>query len=74
MAMKATPVTCNIARLPERTLHLEAGDRIQFYQPAGKLMFCPGAPGSREPIRLLLDHELHSREDEVTPRCACWSA
>jgi|SRR5882724_1686084 len=51
----------------ERTLHLEAGDRIQFYHRQVTLMLLPGAPGSREPIRLLLDHELQQPgEDEVT--------
>jgi hypothetical protein len=50
----------------ERTLHLETGDRIQFYHRQVTLMLLPGAPGSREPIRLLLDHEPQQPgEDEV---------
>src|SRR5665213_3240656 len=50
----------------ERTLHLETGDRIQFYHRQVTLMLLPGAPGSREPIRLLLDHEpQRPGEDEV---------
>lgn len=50
----------------ERTLHLETGDRIQFYHRQVTLMLLPGAPGSREPIRLLLDLELQQPgEDEV---------
>ncbi|MEI6271665.1 MAG: transposase [Chloroflexota bacterium] len=50
----------------KRTLHLEAGDRIQFYHRQVTLMLLPGAPGNREPIRLLLDHEPQQPgEDEV---------
>jgi hypothetical protein len=50
----------------ERTLHLETGDRIQFYHRQVTLMLLPGAPGTREPIRLLLDHEpQRPGEDEV---------
>jgi hypothetical protein len=50
----------------ERTLHLATGDRIQFYHRQVTLMLLPGAPGGREPIRLLLDHEpQRSGEDEV---------
>ena len=50
----------------ERTLHLETGDRTQFYHRQVTLMLLPGAPGSREPIRLLLDHEMQKPgEDEV---------
>jgi DDE family transposase len=41
----------------QRTLHLEAGDRIQFYHRQVTLMLLPGAPPGREAIRLLLDHE-----------------
>jgi hypothetical protein len=50
----------------ERTMHLETGDRIQFYHRQVTLMLLPGAPSSREPIRLLLDHEpQRAGEDEV---------
>ena len=50
----------------QRTLHLETGDRTQFYHRQVTLMLLPGAPGSREPIRLLLDHEMQKPgEDEV---------
>jgi hypothetical protein len=50
----------------ERTLHLETGDRIQFYHRQVTVMLLPGAPGGREPIRLLLDLEpQRPGEDEV---------
>lgn len=50
----------------QRTLHLETGDRIQFYHRQVTLMLLPDAPRSREPIRLLLDHEPQlPGEDEV---------
>ncbi|MGD1071562.1 MAG: hypothetical protein ABSB15_15590 [Bryobacteraceae bacterium] len=41
----------------ERTLHLETGDRMQFYHRQVTLMRLPGTPGGRDPIRLLLDRE-----------------
>jgi len=50
----------------ERTLHLETGDRVQFYHRQVTLMLLPGALPGREPIRLLLDHEPQRvGEDEV---------
>lgn len=50
----------------QRTIHLETGDRIQFYHRHVTLMLLPGAPPGREPLRLLLDHEPQlTGEDEV---------
>ena len=50
----------------KRTLHLETGDRVQFYHRQVTLMLLPGTPGGRKPIRLLLDHEPQlPGEDEV---------
>jgi hypothetical protein len=59
----------------ERTLHLATGDRIQFYHRQVTLMLLPGASGSREPIRLLLDHEpQRPGRMKSPPPCACWIA
>jgi hypothetical protein len=50
----------------QRTIHLESGDRIQFYHRQVTLMLLPAAPPGREPVRLLLDHEpQRTGEDEV---------
>ena len=41
----------------QRTIHAEAGDRIQYYHRNVTLMLLPGAPPGRPAGRLLLDHE-----------------
>jgi hypothetical protein len=51
----------------QRTIHLESGDRTQFYHRQVTLMLLPAAPPGREPVRLLLDHEpQRAGEDELT--------
>ena len=51
----------------QRTIHTPKGDRIQYYHRQVTLMLLAGTPGSRPPIRLLLDHEpQRPGEDEVT--------
>lgn len=50
----------------QRTIHAEAGDRIQYYHRQVTLMLLPGAPPGRPAVRLLLDHEpQRPGEDEV---------
>jgi hypothetical protein len=50
----------------QRTIHLESGDRIQYYHGHVPLMLLPDAPPGRPPVRLLLDHEpQRPGEDEV---------
>ncbi|MGB2626285.1 MAG: transposase [Candidatus Acidiferrum sp.] len=50
----------------QRTIHSEAGDRIQFYHRQVTLLLLPGALPGREVVRLLLDHEpQRPGEDEV---------
>lgn len=51
----------------QRTIKTEQGDRIQYYHRQVALLLVPGAPPSRKPLRLLLDHEpQRDGEDEVT--------
>jgi len=51
----------------QRTIHSEAGDRIQYYHRQVVLMLLPDAPPGRPPVRLLLDLEPQQPgEDEVT--------
>jgi hypothetical protein len=50
----------------KRTLHLETGDRTQYYHRQVTLLLAPGAPPGRPPLRILLDHEPQlPGEDEV---------
>ena len=50
----------------QRTIHTDAGDRIQYYHRHVTLMLLPGAPPGRPAVRLLLDHEpQRPGEDEV---------
>ena len=50
----------------QRTIHTDAGDRIQYYHRHVTLMLLPGAPSGRPAVRLLLDHEpQRPGEDEV---------
>ena len=41
----------------QRTIHTDAGDRIQYYHRHVTLMLLPGAPPGRPAVRLLLDQE-----------------
>jgi hypothetical protein len=50
----------------QRTIHLESGDRIQYYHRHVTVMLLPDAPPGRPPVRLLLDQEpQRPGEDEV---------
>lgn len=50
----------------QRTVHTEAGDRIQYYHRQVTLMLLPDALPARPAIRFLLDHEpQRPGEDEV---------
>jgi DDE family transposase len=50
----------------QRTVPVGGADRVQYYHRQVTLMLLPGAPPSREPIRLLLDQEpQRTGEDEV---------
>jgi len=50
----------------KRTIHLETGDRTQYYHRQVTLLLVPGAPPGRPPLRILLDHEPQlPGEDEV---------
>ncbi|MEI8326981.1 MAG: transposase [Betaproteobacteria bacterium] len=50
----------------ERTVHFDSGDRTQYYHRQVTLLLVTGAPASREPLRILLDHEPQlPGEDEV---------
>jgi Transposase DDE domain len=49
-----------------RTVHFDSGDRTQYYHRQVTLMLVTGAPASREPLRILLDHEPQlPGEDEI---------
>ena len=50
----------------QRTIHLENGDRVQYYHRHVTMMLLPDAPPGRPAVRLLLDHEpQRPGEDEV---------
>jgi hypothetical protein len=50
----------------QRTVPVAGVDRVQYYHRQVTLMLLPGAPPSRDPVRLLLDHEpQRAGEDEV---------
>ena len=50
----------------ERTIHFDTGDRIQYYHRQVTLMLVTGAPASRQPLPIPLDHEPQlPGEDEV---------
>ena len=50
----------------ERTVHFDSGDRTQYYHRQVTLILVTGAPASREPLRILLDHEPQlPGEDEI---------
>jgi hypothetical protein len=50
----------------ERTIHIEQGDRTQYYHRQVTLLLVTGAPPGRQPLRIPLDHEPQlPHEDEV---------
>jgi hypothetical protein len=50
----------------ERTVHLDSGDRTQYYHRQVTLILVTGAPANRQPLRILLDLEpQRPGEDEV---------
>ena len=46
----------------KRTVHFASGDRTQYYHRHVTLLLVTGAPDSREPLRILLDHEPLAQE------------